>query len=142
MRFLIEPDPSGDLEAITAVARAARTSALDGILLRQTNSQPAPLVTAAALAGRVADLVLAVEVDVGDRHPFELAEEYAVVDLAAGGRLVLVARPAPGAVSDYGEALDLIRTALAPRPFRFEGRRWTVPAGLPRMCSSSRARFA
>ena len=64
---------------------------------------------AAALAGRVPDLILAVEVEIGDRHPFELAEEVAVVDLASGGRLVVAARPAPGAGEDYGEALDLVR---------------------------------
>lgn len=131
MRLLIEPDPSDDIKAITMVARAAHAGALDGILLRQTAAQPAPLITAAALAPRVPDLLLATEVDIGERHPFELAEEFAVVDLAAAGRLILVARPARGAEDDYGEALDLVRTALAPRPFRFEGRRWTVPAGLP-----------
>jgi alkanesulfonate monooxygenase SsuD/methylene tetrahydromethanopterin reductase-like flavin-dependent oxidoreductase (luciferase family) len=130
MRILIEPDPGADLDEITAVAQAAHASGLDGIMLTQTGALPKPLMTASALAGRVPDLIIAVEVELGDRHPFELAEEAAVVDLASGGRLVLVARPAPGAAEDYGEALDLVRTALTPRPFRFEGRRWRVPAQL------------
>ena len=131
MRLLLEPEPDTDLDALTAQARAAHAAGLDGILLRQTRSVPVPLIVAAALAGRVDDLLLAVEVDVGDRHPFELAEEVAVVDLASAGRLVLIARPAEGAEDDYGEALDLLRTALTARPFRFEGRRWRVPAELP-----------
>lgn len=131
MRLLLEPPIDTDLDALTAQARAAHTAGLDGLLLRQTRSVPVPLIVAAALAGRVDDLLLAVEVDVGDRHPFELAEEVAVVDLASAGRLVLVARPAEGAEDVYGEALDLLRTALTPRPFRFEGRRWHVPAELP-----------
>lgn len=131
MRLLLEPAPDTDLDALTAQARAAHEAGLDGILLRQTRSVPVPLIVAAALAGRIADLLLAVEVDVGDRHPLELAEEAAVVDLASAGRLVLVARPAEGAEREYGEALDLVRTALSARPFRFEGRRWRVPAELP-----------
>lgn len=131
MRLLLEPEPDTDLDALTAQARAAHAAGLDGILLRQTRSVPVPLIVAAALAGRIDDLLLAVEVNVGDRHPFELAEEIAVVDLASGGRLVLVARPAEGTEEEYGEALDLLRTALTARPFRFEGRRWRVPAELP-----------
>jgi alkanesulfonate monooxygenase SsuD/methylene tetrahydromethanopterin reductase-like flavin-dependent oxidoreductase (luciferase family) len=131
MRLLLEPEPDTDLDGLTAQARAAHAAGLDGILLRQTRSVPVPLIVAAALAGRIDDLLLVVEVDVGDRHPFELAEEIAVVDLATGGRLVLVARPAEGTEDEFGEALDLLRTALTARPFRFEGRRWRVPAELP-----------
>ncbi len=131
MRLLLEPEPDTDLDALTAQARAAHAAGLDGILLRQTRSVPVPLIVAAALAGRIDDLLLAVEVDVGDRHPLELAEEIAVVDLASAGRLVLVARPAEGTEGEFGEALDLLRTALTARPFRFEGRRWRVPAELP-----------
>ncbi|HUA71266.1 MAG TPA: LLM class flavin-dependent oxidoreductase [Solirubrobacteraceae bacterium] len=131
MRLLLEPEPDTDLDALTAEAKAAHAAGLDGVMLRQTRAVPVPLIVAAALAGRVDDLLLAVEVDVGDRHPFELAEEAAVVDLVSAGRLVLVVRPSEGAEEEYGEALDLLRTALTARPFRFEGRRWRVPAELP-----------
>ncbi len=131
MRLLLEPEPVADLDVLEANAVAAHAGGLDGLLLRQAPSLPAPLIAAAALAGRVADLLLAVEVELGDRHPFELAEEAAVVDLASAGRLILVARPAPDAQDDYAEALDLLRTALTARPFRFEGDRWSVPANLP-----------
>jgi alkanesulfonate monooxygenase SsuD/methylene tetrahydromethanopterin reductase-like flavin-dependent oxidoreductase (luciferase family) len=131
MRFLLEPDGVGDPAALVHETEAARAAGLDGIMLRQGPGLPAPLITAAALAARVPDLLLAVELDLGDRHPFEVAEEAAVVDLASGGRLLLVVRPAAGAEADFGEAVDLIRTALTPRPFRFEGHRWRVPANLP-----------
>jgi alkanesulfonate monooxygenase SsuD/methylene tetrahydromethanopterin reductase-like flavin-dependent oxidoreductase (luciferase family) len=124
MRFLLATDPSADLEALAERAEEAHAAGLDGVLLTD-------LLAAAALAPRVPDLLLAVEVELGTRHPFEVAEEAAVVDLASGGRLILVARPAPGAEQYYAEALDLVRTALTPRPFRFEGRRWRVPANLP-----------
>jgi alkanesulfonate monooxygenase SsuD/methylene tetrahydromethanopterin reductase-like flavin-dependent oxidoreductase (luciferase family) len=131
MRLLLEPDPVADLDVLIAGAQAAHAAGLDGVMLSQTRSLPVPLIAAAALAGRVPDLLLAVELELGDRHPFEVAEEVAVVDLASAGRLIVVARPAAGAEEDYAEALDLLRTALAPRPFRFEGRRWRVPANLP-----------
>jgi len=131
MRFLLEPEPTTDLDALTGAALAAHAAGLDGVLLREAPALSAPLMAASALAPRVPDIRLAVEVELGDRHPFELAEEAAVVDLVSGGRLLLVARPTRGAGDDYGEALDLLRTALTARPFRFEGRRWRVPANLP-----------
>lgn len=122
MRFLLEnPD------AVRA-AEAARDAGLDGVLLADL---PAPLITAAALAGQVEDVLVAAEVTLGDRHPLELAEEAIVTDLALGGRLILVVRPAEGAEERFDEALDLLRLCLTPRPFRFEGRFWRVPANLP-----------
>jgi alkanesulfonate monooxygenase SsuD/methylene tetrahydromethanopterin reductase-like flavin-dependent oxidoreductase (luciferase family) len=124
MRFLLAPEPSLDLDALAEQAHAAHAAGLDGVLLTD-------LLAAAAVAPRVPDLLLAAEVELGARHPFEVAEEAAVVDLASGGRLIVVARPAPGAEEHFAEALDLVRTALTPRPFRFEGRRWRVPANLP-----------
>jgi alkanesulfonate monooxygenase SsuD/methylene tetrahydromethanopterin reductase-like flavin-dependent oxidoreductase (luciferase family) len=146
MRFLLELEPGTDLDALAAGARAAHAAGLDGVLLRESAELPAPLIAAAALAARTPDVLLAVEVGLGVRHPFEIAEEAAVTDLASGGRLILVARPAGGQAprrdtvsrggawplcgEDYAEALDLVRAALTPRPFRFEGRRWKVPANL------------
>jgi Luciferase-like monooxygenase len=127
MRFLLELEPGTDLDVLTAGARDAHAAGLDGVLLRETTDLPAPLIAAAALAARVPDVLIAAEIAIGVRHPFELAEEAAVTDLASGGRLILVARPAS---ADYAEALDLLRAALTPRPFHFEGRRWTVPANL------------
>lgn len=130
MRILLEPAADVDLDSLTAAAWAAHENGLDGVLVRQSRWSPDPLVTVAALAGRVPEIRIAAEIDVGEQHPFEVAENVAVTDLTTGGRLILVTRPA-GASHDYAEALDLMRTALVPRPFRFEGARWQVPANLP-----------
>jgi alkanesulfonate monooxygenase SsuD/methylene tetrahydromethanopterin reductase-like flavin-dependent oxidoreductase (luciferase family) len=124
VRFLLEPEDADVLDA----ARAAEAHGLDGVYLAPTPSLPAPLVTAAAIASAVDGILIAAEVPLGDRHPVELAEEAAVVDLAAAGRLVLVVRPAG---AGFEEALDLLRIAFAARPFAHRGERWTVPAGLP-----------
>jgi hypothetical protein len=127
MRFLLEPRDGDD---VFAAARAARDAGLDGVLFAATPSLPAPLLVAAAVAPVVDGILLAAEVPLGDRHPIELAEEAAVTDLAAAGRLIVVARPAHDE-SAFGEALDLLRTAWAARPFAFEGATWRVPARLP-----------
>jgi alkanesulfonate monooxygenase SsuD/methylene tetrahydromethanopterin reductase-like flavin-dependent oxidoreductase (luciferase family) len=131
VRFLLEPEPRADLESLRACAQAVRAAGLDGLLLRRSPALAAPLVAASALAASVPELLLAVEVELGAIHPLRLAEQAAVVDLVSGGRLVLVARPAPTVERHYGEALDLLRSALTARPFRFEGERWRVPAELP-----------
>jgi len=131
VRFLLRPPRLDDLAGAVAAARAARAAGLDGLLLAPSAELPAPLIAAAALAPAVDDVLLAAHVALGDRHPVEVAEEVAVTDLVCAGRLVVVAVPGAGvARADYEEALDLLRTALAARPFRFAGRRWTVPANL------------
>ena len=76
-------------------------------------------------------MLVAAEIGLGDRHPLEVAEEAAVTDLALNGRLILVARPATDDLSRFGEALDIVRLACTPKPFRFEGTHWQVPANLP-----------
>lgn len=131
MRLLIEPSDAEDLETLVAAGHAARRSGLDGVLIGRTPLVSAPLVAAAALAARVEGIRIAARVEVGEAHPIEVAEEAAVVDVASGGRLILVAEPAPGREDRFGEALDLMRTAFAPAPFRFEGATWRVPANLP-----------
>jgi alkanesulfonate monooxygenase SsuD/methylene tetrahydromethanopterin reductase-like flavin-dependent oxidoreductase (luciferase family) len=131
MRFLLEPPGLSDLAGLTEAADSARRAGLDGILLAESPRLPAPLVAAAALAGRVPDVLVAAEISLGDRHPLEAAEEAAVTDVALGGRLILVVRPAPGPDGRFAEAVDILRHAFAAAPFRFEGRRWRVPANLP-----------
>jgi alkanesulfonate monooxygenase SsuD/methylene tetrahydromethanopterin reductase-like flavin-dependent oxidoreductase (luciferase family) len=132
MRLLIEPAGADGLDALVAAGDSARRAGLDGVLLAPSRALPAALVAAAALAARVPSIRIAAEVEVGEAHPLEVAEEAAVVDVASGGRLILVAVPARGREDRAGEALDLLRTALAPAPFRFEGPTWRVPANLPR----------
>ena len=96
MRFLLEPEGAPTLGALLAAARAARDHGLDGVLLSRSARCPTPLVAAAAVASTVDGILIAAEVALGDRHPLELAEEAAVVDVASGGPPVLVARPATG----------------------------------------------
>jgi alkanesulfonate monooxygenase SsuD/methylene tetrahydromethanopterin reductase-like flavin-dependent oxidoreductase (luciferase family) len=131
VRFLLAPQQLDSLAGLVAAGEAAHRHGLDGVLLTASEALPAPLVSAAALAARVGEIRIAVEVEVGDRHPLELAEEAAVVDVGSGGRLILAARPAGGREDAFGEALDLLRLCFAARPFRFEGEHWRVPAGLP-----------
>jgi alkanesulfonate monooxygenase SsuD/methylene tetrahydromethanopterin reductase-like flavin-dependent oxidoreductase (luciferase family) len=131
MRFLLEPPELDGLHSALEAACAARDAGLDGILMASSPALPAPLVVVAALAPAVQGILLAAEVPLGDRHPIELAEEAAVTDLVAAGRLLLAVTPASGRGEVFPEALDLLRTALAARPFRFDGEHWTVPARLP-----------
>jgi len=130
MRFLLEPLKSTTIDDVVRAAEAAHAHGLDGVLLSATASLPAPLVVAAALAARVSDIRIAAEVSL-DRHPIEVAEEAAVVDVASGGRLILTVRPAPASQDGFAEALDVMRHSFAPKPFRYRGDHWTVPAGLP-----------
>jgi alkanesulfonate monooxygenase SsuD/methylene tetrahydromethanopterin reductase-like flavin-dependent oxidoreductase (luciferase family) len=131
VRFLLEhPTPAG-LDDLVRTAEAAHAAGLDGVLVTEWPQLPGALVSAAAVAARVPEVLVAAELAVGDRHPVELAEEAAVTDLTSGGRLVLVARPVGDDLDRYAESLDVIRHALAARPFRFEGVHWRVPANLP-----------
>jgi alkanesulfonate monooxygenase SsuD/methylene tetrahydromethanopterin reductase-like flavin-dependent oxidoreductase (luciferase family) len=131
MRFLLAPDDAETLDGLLAAGRAASAEGLDGVLLAPSAALPSPLICAAALAGGVGHILIAVEVPIGDRHPLEVAEEAAVVDLASGGRLVLVVRPADGTEMHFDETLDFLRTAFCARPFRWAGTRWHSPANLP-----------
>jgi alkanesulfonate monooxygenase SsuD/methylene tetrahydromethanopterin reductase-like flavin-dependent oxidoreductase (luciferase family) len=131
MRFLLEhPAPHG-LDDLVRSAEAAHAAGFDGVLVTGRPELPGALVAAAAVAARVDEVVIAAEVELGGRHPVEIAEEVAVTDLCSGGRLVLVARPDAAAPERYAESLDVIRHSLAARPFRFEGVHWQVPANLP-----------
>jgi alkanesulfonate monooxygenase SsuD/methylene tetrahydromethanopterin reductase-like flavin-dependent oxidoreductase (luciferase family) len=131
VRFLLEPLGADTLDEIVAAGEAAHALGLEGVLLTPSEALPAPLIAAAALAARVRDIRIAVDVEAGDRHPIELAEEASVVDVASGGRLILVVRPAAARPEAFAEAVDLLRLSFAACPFRFEGEHWRVPANLP-----------
>lgn len=130
MRFLLQP-ADADAGRPVEAASAAADAGLDGVLLAAHDELPAPLLTAAFVGGAVPDVLIAAEVVLGDRHPLEVAEEALVADQACGGRLILVVRPAVDCADAFAEALDLLRVAIVPRPFRFRGERWRVPANLP-----------
>ncbi len=88
-----------------------------------------------ALAGSVAATAtaavrLAVVLHLDAEHPVTLAEEVAVLDNVAGGRVVAVADPGGLSDADAAEAVGLVEQAWSGRPIRHVGGRWTVPAGL------------
>lgn len=130
MRLLLSPEGADNVDELLAAGHAVSAEGLDGVLLRASRALPSPLISAGVLAGGVAHILIAVELPIGDRHPMEVAEEAAVTDLATRGRLVLIVKPAPSAEAHFDEALDFLRTAFAPMPFRWSGGRWRSPANL------------
>jgi alkanesulfonate monooxygenase SsuD/methylene tetrahydromethanopterin reductase-like flavin-dependent oxidoreductase (luciferase family) len=108
---------------------------------------PAPLVLAAALAGRTRRLPIQVAALILPLHdPVELAEQMAVLDLASGGRVSYVLavgyRPEEYAAAGRDFAargrrmdacLEALKLAFSGEPFAFEGRDVRV---LPRPATS------
>jgi alkanesulfonate monooxygenase SsuD/methylene tetrahydromethanopterin reductase-like flavin-dependent oxidoreductase (luciferase family) len=88
----------------------------------------APLVVAAAVGAATGGIRIVASVRAGV-HPVTLAEDFAVADLATGGRLVLAVGSADEQL--LAETVDVLFQAFAARPFRHEGPRWRIPAGLP-----------
>src|SRR5919106_2090746 len=98
---------------------------------------PSPLVMAAAIAGRTRRmriLIAALVLPLYD--PIRLAEDLAVLDLASGGRIDLIAgagyrheelamfgRDMDERVALFEEALDVLRAAWSGEEFDFRGRR-------------------
>ncbi len=72
----------------------------------------APLIEAAFALGADPLAHVTAVVEVGDRHPMEIAEEVAVVRLLGAKRLTLAFRPAPGTEERFQEAVTLVETAL------------------------------
>jgi len=134
----------GERQGCLAIQVSEHHGADDGYL-------PAPLVLAAALAGRTRRVPIQVAALLAPLHdPIELAEQMAVLDLASGGRvsyvLALGYRPAEYAMfgrdfSARGRRLEAciaaLRRAWTGEPFEFEGRpvrvtpRPATPGGPP-----------
>ena len=108
-------------------ARLAEALGFDLVWVDERTAQ-APLAIAAAAGAVTSGVRLVAAVDAGV-HPVTLAEETAVADLATQGRIVLAVRSDDEAL--LGETVDVLFRAFAARPFRHEGSRWRVPAGLP-----------
>jgi alkanesulfonate monooxygenase SsuD/methylene tetrahydromethanopterin reductase-like flavin-dependent oxidoreductase (luciferase family) len=108
-------------------ARRAEALGFDAVWLDERDLG-APLVVAAAVAAQTTGLRLIACVDAGP-HPVTLAEEAIVADLASNGRLVLVVRSDDAEL--LGETVEVLQLAFAARPFRHDGPRWRIPAGLP-----------
>ena len=96
--------------------------------LRPGASSSDPLVAAAFLASRTTTLRLAARVRVG-QHPLHIAEQAAVADNVSNGRLVLaLGHDGPDAAL-LSETAQVVQAATAPRPFRHQGKIWTIPGG-------------
>ncbi len=88
------------------------------------------VLAAATAAARTSLTRLVVTVALGPDHPVTLAEDLAVLDNISAGRVVALVDTGELDLAAAGEDLALLRAALAPRPVRHQGPRWTVPAGL------------
>jgi alkanesulfonate monooxygenase SsuD/methylene tetrahydromethanopterin reductase-like flavin-dependent oxidoreductase (luciferase family) len=118
---VLEAAALGDL---VAQAQAAERAGLDLAWL----GGEAPLPAAAALAPATRVLRLIACVPAG-QHPLAIAEAAAVADNLTNGRLVLTVAGDDAGV--LGETADALVAALAARPFRHAGERWTIPAMRP-----------
>lgn len=104
-------------------AVAAERVGLFGVLARS-------VLAAAAVAAQTSTVRVVVRVPLGDEHPVTLAEELAVLDLIAGGRVVVLVDTEDLDAEAAAEDVGLLRRCWASRPVRHAGSRWRVPAGL------------
>jgi alkanesulfonate monooxygenase SsuD/methylene tetrahydromethanopterin reductase-like flavin-dependent oxidoreductase (luciferase family) len=117
-----------DLAGVAARAAEVEAHGLAAVLVDAPAGVEALAASVAATA--TASVRLAVVVHLDAEHPVTLAEEMAVLDNVAGGRVVVVADPGELTDADAAEAVALMERAWSARPVRHAGR-WTVPAGLP-----------
>jgi alkanesulfonate monooxygenase SsuD/methylene tetrahydromethanopterin reductase-like flavin-dependent oxidoreductase (luciferase family) len=126
----LEPAPGdGPLDSLSSRARQAEGAGIEIGWLQADGDSLNALLTASALAADTTYLRLAAVVRAGG-HPMAIAEAAAVVDNASNGRLILVLQDA-GDEDLLDETAEVLVAAVAPRPFRHEGRRWQIPANLP-----------
>lgn len=104
---------------------------------------PQPFVAAADLAAKTESIQIGVLPIAGLTHPMYLAEDAVVLDNLSAGRAVVAPinavdyeRRAYGiSESDYRErfreSIEIMMKCWSPKPFRYEGSHWTVPAGMP-----------
>jgi alkanesulfonate monooxygenase SsuD/methylene tetrahydromethanopterin reductase-like flavin-dependent oxidoreductase (luciferase family) len=135
-RAALEMAEWGEANGCLAVQVSEHHASPDGYL-------PAPLVLAAAIAGRTKRLPIQVAALILPLHdPIELAEQMAVLDLVSGGRVSYVlavgyreqeyaacGRDFAARGSRMDACLEALRQAFSGEPFEFEGRRVRV---LPR----------
>jgi alkanesulfonate monooxygenase SsuD/methylene tetrahydromethanopterin reductase-like flavin-dependent oxidoreductase (luciferase family) len=119
--------PDG-LAAVGPLAAAAEAHGLAAVLVDAPAGVEALAGSVAATATAAVRLAVVVHLDA--EHPVTLAEELAVLDNVAGGRVIAVADPGSSSDLDAAEAVGLLEQAWSGRPIRHQGR-WTVPAGLP-----------
>jgi alkanesulfonate monooxygenase SsuD/methylene tetrahydromethanopterin reductase-like flavin-dependent oxidoreductase (luciferase family) len=126
MRFGIVVDRP-DWTGIAAEVETAAAAGLDCCWIPECDLAGAPRsgpATACALRPLLRSLATLIEISVGS-NPIGLAEEIAVADQILGGRVVAVL--VGDDVELANETVAVVEPALASRPFRHRGRRWTLP---------------
>jgi alkanesulfonate monooxygenase SsuD/methylene tetrahydromethanopterin reductase-like flavin-dependent oxidoreductase (luciferase family) len=118
------------IEGLIAQARVAEAVGIEIGWLESENGEDTALLRAAAVAAGTSVIRLAACVPAGG-HPLAIAESAAVADNCSNGRLILVLEDAAGDADLLAETVDIVLSAVSPRPFRHEGRRWRIPANLP-----------
>jgi alkanesulfonate monooxygenase SsuD/methylene tetrahydromethanopterin reductase-like flavin-dependent oxidoreductase (luciferase family) len=108
-------------------ARLAETAGLFGVLVEAQRSG-LEMLAAGEVAATTRSVRIVVRVPLGSEHPVTLAEELAVLDNLAGGRLVVLADSADLDAGEAAEDLEVLRRAWTARPLRHRGVRWAVPA--------------
>ena len=110
-------------------ARLAEAAGLFGVLA-EGQAPGLEMLAAGEVAATTRSVRIVVRVPLGSEHPVTLAEELAVLDNLAGGRLVLLADSAGLDPDEAAEDLEVLRRSWIARPLRHRGARWAVPAGI------------
>jgi len=162
MRFGIGPfsaEQAGELswmeayETIGEAARQAEASGFDSVWVSERHFAPdghcsQAFVAAANLAAKTESIKIGVSAVTGLTHPLYIAEDAAVLDNLSGGRAIISPvnavsheRAAYGlSEMEYNErfreSIEVLLTAWRPKPFRFDGKFWKIPADLPEHATS------
>jgi hypothetical protein len=118
------------IESVLAQAVAAEDVGIDIAWVDSDPRGESALAIAAGVAARTGVIRLAARVATGV-HPLEIAEAVAVADNCSNGRLILVLEDVDGDADLLTETVDVVLSAIAPRPFRHKGVRWQIPGNLP-----------
>jgi alkanesulfonate monooxygenase SsuD/methylene tetrahydromethanopterin reductase-like flavin-dependent oxidoreductase (luciferase family) len=125
-----------DLSAISArelraLAEAAGSATFDSVWVAESRaSGTGGALAAAAMVAQWTQVRVGAVVDLGLYHPLHLAEDVAVADIASGGRIELMLRPAHDDPDVIKEHLHVLAAALAGAHIQWEGLHLRIPARL------------
>ena len=115
-------EPDAGLQAV-----AAEEYGLFGVLV-QSAKPGAEMVIAGEVSSLTSIVRVIVRIPLGHEHPVTMAEEIAVLDNLAEGRIVALLDTGGLSVQEAAEDVQLMRHCWASRPVRHRGERWRVPA--------------
>jgi len=136
-------------EIVGEAACQADATGFDSVWIaeRQLTSDgycPQPFIAAANIAAKTESIKIGVLPIAGLTHPLYLAEDAAILDNLSGGRAIVAPINAVehewlayGLGEDeyqerYRETIEVMLKARAPKPFRHDGKHWTIPEGIPK----------